>query len=171
MSEGSDTQMLMETLNKLIEDRDNRPYLDELHYHTGLIHQKLGRVDLAEEHFIASAHAMNAQQFQVGLSYEELGNIQFDRANYVAAGSYYDSVLQIPQDINTKRIRRLQRKRINLEEVIYFEGISQTNDSILNVVDMTLEEQVVYFQYYIDQLIAKEAAGKRTVNKCRFWSW
>lgn len=168
LSDGEDTQVLVEALNKLIEDRDNRPYLDELHYHTGLIDQKTGRIDLAEEHFIASAHALNAQPFQIGLSYEELGNIQFDRADYVAAGSYYDSVLQIPQDRNNKRIRRLERKRINLEEVIYFEGISRVTDSVLDVVDMTLEEQVVYFQGHIDMLIAKEAIAQEQVMTTGF---
>ncbi len=168
LSDGEDTQLLVKALNKLIKDRDNRPYLDELHYHTGLLHQKSGRIDLSEEHFIASAHALNAQPFQVGLSYEELGNLQFDRADYVAAGSYYDSVLQIPQDRNTKRIRRLERKRINLEEVIYFEGISRAADSVLNVVDMTLDEQVVYFQEQIDVLVAKEAVAQEQIMTTGF---
>lgn len=156
LSDNTDTQFLVETLNKLIEDRENRPYLDELHYHTGLLHKKLGRVDLAVEHLNASAHAVNAHQFQVSLSYEELGNIQFDKANYVDAGAYYDSVLRIPSDKNSKRIRKLERKRVNLEDVIYFESVAQFNDSILDLTKMSLEEQVDYFQYYVDGLIAQE---------------
>lgn len=165
MSDNTDTEVLIETLNKLIAARENRPYLDELHYHTGLIHKKLGRIDLAEEHFIASAHARDAQQFQIGLAYEELGNLQFNKANYVAAGSYYDSVLQIPQNRNTKRIRRLERKRKNLEEVIYFEKVTQVTDSVLWVVSMSKEEQVAFFQDYIDELKAiDEAALQKNIN-------
>ena len=160
LSENTDTQFLVETLNKLIDERENRPYLDELHYHTGLLHKKLGRIDLAEEHLNASVHANNASQVQKGLAYEELGNIKFDKANYVDAGAYYDSVLRIPQDKNTKRIRRLERKRQNLEEVIYYESVAQFNDSIINLTAMSLEEQATYFQYYVDGLIAQETAEK-----------
>ncbi|OIQ36511.1 MAG: hypothetical protein BM563_10660 [Bacteroidetes bacterium MedPE-SWsnd-G1] len=170
LSNDTDTEVLIATLNKLIADRENRPYLDELHYHTGLVHQKLGRIDLAEEHFVASVHAIGAQQFQQGLSYEALGNIQFDKANYVDAGSYYDSVLQIPQDRNTKRIRRLDRKRKSLDEVIYFESIANVTDSILGVVAMNKEEQVIYFQEYIDWLKAEEAAAQQQIENTGFGS-
>lgn len=156
LSENTDTQFLVETLNKLIKDRQNRPYLDELHYHTGLLHKKLGRIDLAQEHLNASVHTANAHQFQISLSYEELGNILFDKANYVDAGAYYDSVLRIPQDKNSKRIRRLTRKRENLEDVIYYESVAQFNDSILGLTKMSLEEQATFFQYYVDGLIAQE---------------
>lgn len=156
LSGGENSDELIETLEKLIKDRQNRPYLDELHYYSGLIHKNSGRVDLAEEHFIASAHARDAQQFQIGLSYEELGDLQFDKANYVASGAYYDSVLQLPQDRNSKRIRKLERKSENLKEVIYYEGVTVETDSILNVVAMSKDDQVLYFQEYIDGLIALE---------------
>ena len=164
LSDGGDTELLIEVLNKLIATRENRPYLDQLHYHTGLLLKKVGRIDLAEEHFITSVHAKDAQQFQMALSYEELGNLQFDKADYVAAGSYYDSVLQIPQDRNTRRFRRLERKRNNLEEVIYFENITQVTDSVLGVVAMSSEEQISYFQNYIDSLKTADEAQEQLLN-------
>ncbi len=159
VSDSTDTSALIKTLDKLIKDRDNRPYLDELHYQTGLVQQKLGRIDIAEEHFIKSVHTKSAKQFQQGLSYEELGNIYFDKAKFVYAGAYYDSVLSIPvANKNTKRLRSLKRKRDNLEEVISFEEISHRTDSILNIVAMSKEEQTAFFQSHIDAL--KEAEEK-----------
>ncbi|MCF6279485.1 MAG: tetratricopeptide repeat protein [Flavobacteriaceae bacterium] len=166
LSDSTDTNALIETLDKLIKDRDNRPYLDELHYQTGLVHQKLGRIDVSEEHFVKSVHTKNAKPFQQGLSYEELGNIYFDKAKFVDAGAYYDSVLSIPvANKNTKRLRRLKRKRENLEEVISFEEITQKTDSILDIVAMSKEEQTAFFQAHIDKLKeAEEKAKQETLN-------
>ncbi len=166
ISDSTDTKALIETLDKLIKDRDNRPYLDELHYQIGLVHNKLGRTAIAEEHFIKSVHTRSAKQFQQVLSYEELGNIYFDKAKFLDAGAYYDSVLSIPvANKNTKRLRRLKRKRENLQEVISFEETSQKTDSILNIVAMSKDEQTAFFQSHIDALKeAEEKANQEILN-------
>ncbi|WP_083265050.1 type IX secretion system periplasmic lipoprotein PorW/SprE [Urechidicola croceus] len=168
LTDETDTDVLIETLEKLIKDRDNRPYLDELHYQTGLVHEKLGRVDLAIEHFEKSVHTREAKQFQQGLSYEKLGNIYFDRAKFVEAGAYYDSVLNVPQEMSTKRIRSLERKRKNLEEVITLEGTTKVTDSIFNVISMSEEEQEVFFQSHIDALKEAEEKAKEQILNTGF---
>lgn len=168
LSDDTDTDQLIENLNKLIDDRYNRPYLDELHYQAGLVHKKLERIDASEEHFKKSVHAKSAKQFQQGLSYEQLGNLSFDKANFVEAGAYYDSVFQVPQNKNTKRIRRLERKRKNLEEVISQEGIAKVTDSILHVVGMSKEQQGMFFQKHIDTLKAQEEKEKEQIVNTGF---
>ncbi|MCK5814854.1 MAG: hypothetical protein KAH07_02810 [Flavobacteriaceae bacterium] len=160
LSGNADTQFLIETLSDLTRDRENRPYLNELHYHIGLLYKKSGQIDMAIEHLKTSAHAKKANRFQINLALEELGNIQFDKANYVDAGAYYDTVLGTSSNKKTKRLRRLERKRVNLEHVIYFESIAQFNDSILDLTKMSLDEQVAYFQSYVDDLIAQEKKEK-----------
>lgn len=166
VSDSTGTSALIETLNKLIKDRDNRPYLGELHYQTGLIHKNLTQLDVAEAQFKKSVHAKSAKQFQQGLSYEQLGNLYFDKAKFVDAGAYYDSVLTIPvANKNTKRLRRLKRKRENLEEVISFEEITRRTDSILNIVAMSKDEQTTFFQAHIDKLKeADEKEKQETLN-------
>lgn len=168
LTEDTDTEALLATLNKLIKDRDNRPYLDELEYQTAMVHKKLGRLDAAEEHFKKSAHAKKTKKFQQGLSFEELGNIYFDKAKFVDAGAYYDSVLNLSKNNNTKRIRRLKRKRENLNEVISFEGTRKVTDSILNVVSMSKDAQKEYFQKYIDKLKATEEKAKEEALNAGF---
>ena len=168
LSENTNTEELIENLDKLIADRYNRPYLDELHYQAGLVHKKLGRIDVSEEHFKKSVHAKNAKQFQQGLSYEQLGNLSFDKANFVEAGAYYDSVFRVPQNKNTKRIRRLERKRKNLEEVIFQEGIAKVTDSILHVVGMSKDQQELFFQKYIDALKAQEEKEQERILNTGF---
>ncbi len=153
LSEDTDLLALNKRLTKLINTRENRPYLDELHYQSGIVFEERGLLEPAEFNYNKSAHAPNAKQFQQSLSFEKLGNLSFDKTNFVKAGAYYDSVLRIPQDRNTKRFRRLKRKRENLEEVILYEGVARITDSILNIVSMSEDEQKSFFQAYIDELL------------------
>ncbi len=150
-------------LNKLLKDRDNRPYLDELYYHLGLI-EKEDNTEKAFEYFKKSLQSSTSRNFQKELSYEAIGNLYFDKAEFIEAGAYYDSILQITKDDNTKRIRRLIRKRNNLNEVIVYENISKTNDSILEIVAMSEDEQTEFFTAHIQKLKAEEKKLIQNIN-------
>lgn len=153
LDDGTNILELNHHLTELINDRENRPYLDELYYQAGIVYEEQGQLAIAEQNFDKSVHAKNGKQFQKGLSYEKLGDLYFDKAKFVVAGAYYDSVLKIPQERTTKRLRKLERKRNNLEDVISYEAIAHKTDSILNLVYMTEEQQTEYFQAYVDDLV------------------
>ncbi len=99
-----------------------------------------------------------SKPYQKSLSYESLGDFYFDKTSFEMAGAYYDSVLQIPIDQNTKRIRKIIRKRESLNDVIYYENIARKSDSILSLVNMSEEEKDIYFKGYIEQLKLKYEA-------------
>ena len=90
LDDGTDVLALNYRLTELINDRENRPYLDELYYQAGLVSEKQNQLGIAELNYNQSVHAKNAKQFQKGLSYERLGNLNFNSANFVIAGAYYD---------------------------------------------------------------------------------
>lgn len=150
------TALVFASLNKLIRDRDNRPFLDELFYQKGLIELQNDSITKATTSFKNSLYALQAKDFQKELSYEQLGNILFDKADFQTAGAYYDSVIQITKNKNLKRIRRIIRKRKNLEEVILFEKIAKSNDSILKIAGLPKDEQKQFYQNYIDKLKKEE---------------
>ena len=154
------TNMIVYTLQDLIKDRDNRPYLDELYYMSGLLALKNESFDKAKGLFELSIIHNTKKPFQKSLSYEQLGDYYFDKTSFEMAGAYYDSVLQIPIDKNTKRIRRIIRKRESLNDVIYYENIVARNDSILNLTQMTEQERNQYFTGYIKELKTKMEAEK-----------
>ncbi|MCK5677254.1 MAG: tetratricopeptide repeat protein, partial [Flavobacteriaceae bacterium] len=160
-SAADSTDVIVYTLQDLIEDRDNRPYLDELYYQAGLIAHKNGNIDNANGFFENSVQFNTSKPYQKSLSYEKLGDLYFDKTLFETAGAYYDSVLQIPQDKNTKRIRRLIRKRESLNDVIYYENITSRNDSILSLSEMNPENQKIYFQNYIDSLKIKDNEDRK----------
>jgi len=154
--EADSTDATIYALRELIEDRDNREYLDELYYQAGLIAQTNGNTINAKAFFENSVLYNKQKPIQKSFSYEKLGDLYFDNTNFKIAGSYYDSVLQIPINQNTKRIRKIIRKRESLNDVIFYENIAKKNDSILTISAMSKEEQNFFFQNHIDALKIKD---------------
>lgn len=158
-----DAVNIIAELIKLTKDRDNRPYLDELYYHLGIL-ETSQNTEKAIEYFKKSLQAANSRSFQNELTYEAIGNLHFDKAEFLEAGAYYDSILQITNDDNTKRIRRLIRKRNNLNEVILYENIVKTNDSIIEIIGMSDDERIDFFTAHIERLKADEEKLQQISN-------
>ncbi|MET2983867.1 hypothetical protein U5A88_01530 [Aureibaculum sp. 2308TA14-22] len=146
------TELILTRLKKLIKNRDNRPFLDELHYQKGLIEAQNDSIKIALDDFEKSLRTPNAKKYQKELTYEAIGNIYFDKAKFELAGAYYDSIIAITKNANEKRIRRLVRKRESLEEVITYETLANTNDSILKIAALPKAEQEAFYQQYIDSI-------------------
>ena len=151
-NEADSTAMIVYTLRDLIEDRDNRAYLDELYYQAGLLALANGNSDRAQVFFEISLRKNTRKPFQKSMSYEQMGELYFDQNQFNIAGAYYDSVLQIPIDQNTRRMRKIIRKRESLNDVIHYEGIAQRNDSILRLTEMSEDELNLYFGGYVEKL-------------------
>lgn len=146
------TALILTRLQKLIKNRDHRPFLDELYYQKGQIEAKNDSIQIALGDFEKSLRTPMAKEYQKELTYEAIGNIYFDKAKFELAGTYYDSILAITKNKNEKRIRRLVRKRESLEEVIAYENLANTNDSILKIAALPKVEQEKYYQKYIDSV-------------------
>lgn len=155
-----DAETMLTLLEKMTRNRDNRPYLDGLFFQIGKINLKNDSIDKALHFFKESIRTKLAKNIQKNYAYEEVGNIHFDKANFKNAGAYYDSVLNIAENKNSKRIRKLKRKRKSLNEVIRLENIATRNDSIMNLVAMSKEEQTTFFNDYIKKLKKKEKEAK-----------
>ena len=165
----STSVVVLNTLQELIKDRENRPYLDELYYQTAVLHEKNDSIQLAKNNYYNSLRAANAGDKQKTFTYENLGNLAFKEAEYQNASAYYDSVLQFTKDTLKLRIRRIKRKYKNLASLIKFEDVVQTNDSIVKIATLTKDEQVAYFTNYIEKIKeADEAAAQLRLNQMAF---
>ena len=146
-----DALSAIEALQKMVKNSDNKPYLDEIYYQLGVVENE-NNSEIAIDYFKKSLLASDLNNLQKELSFEAAGNYYFDKAQFATAGAYYDSVLGITTDENSKRVRRLARKRSNLNDVILYESIAKNNDSILKIVAMSKEEQSVFFTSYIEKI-------------------
>lgn len=155
---------LLALLKEIEEDRENRPFLDKIHFQIAEYYNHLDSTALAIEFYNKSLGSQVNDNFLRSVNYETLGNIYFERADYRTAGAYYDSTLtKIPT--TTRDYFVIKRKRDNLQEVILYEDIAEKNDSILKFVAMTDDERLDYFTGYTDKLkaIAIKEAQSGTV--------
>jgi len=167
----SSSVSLHKTLRKLIKNRDNRPYLDALYYQVGVLEEYKDSISLAVENYNKSLRAKNAKPTQKTYTYERLGNLYFKNNEVQLASSYYDSVLQVAENKTALRIRRVKRKFKNLAALIAYKKTVKTNDSILKLAAMPLENQKAYFQEYVNVLKKKdEAAAQQKLNQLAFGS-
>ncbi len=150
---GNEVEFL-EYLTDLEENRENRPFLDKIYYRIAEFHRHKASDSLAEAYYNKSLRKVTSDKYLRALNYETVGNMYFDRNVYKTAGAYYDSTLTAMTP-NTKPYRVLKRKRENLDDVIYYEGVAQVNDSILHMVSLPKEEQLAIYTKYAEALKEK----------------
>ena len=160
-----DTLAFVEKFTKLLEDRENRPFLDVLNHQMGLFYDKNGKNRTAENYYNKSNKTFSQDKYLVSSNYRNIAEIYFREAKYKTAGKYYDSTL-LKLDDRTREFRKIKKKRINLDDVIKYESIAQQNDSILSVVAMNDAERNQYYEKHIAKLkIEDEKKAKIAAEK------
>lgn len=146
-----DTLVFVKDYTKLLEDRENRPYLDALYHQMGVFYDKQDQPNAAKKYYNKSLKINSKDKYLVASNYRNIAEIYFRESKYKTAGKYYDSTLVNLND-RTREYRRIKKKRVNLDDVIKYETIAQANDSILSVVAMSDLERKSYYEEYIKKL-------------------
>lgn len=158
-----DTTAFLKNFDKLIADRENRPFLDLLFYQKGVFYDKKNNQKQASKFYNASLKKATTDQYLVASNYRNLGNMYFKSAKYPIAAKYYDSTL-VKLDQKTREYMHIQKVRKDLDEVIIYEALASRNDSIINVVSLPEAGRVAYFENYIEKL-KKEDEDKRIAEE------
>lgn len=162
--ENGDTLAFSMKFKELIDDRENRPFLDVLYHQKGLFYDKLNADELAKKYYNKSIKSFSNDNYLISSNYRNLGEIYFNNAEYKKAGMYYDSTLLRLKE-RTREYRQIKKKRDNLDEVITYEEITKANDSILNIVAMNEKERFSYFETHIEKLKIQDAEKERLAKE------
>jgi tetratricopeptide (TPR) repeat protein len=149
--ENGDSDAFVKRYNKLIADRENRPFKAILYYEMGVFYDKFNDQELAKEFYNASIKSNSPDKYLTASSYRNLGNMYFKNTDYYIAAKYYDSTLT-KLDLKTREYIHIAKVRKDLDEVIEFESLAKRNDSILNVVAMNDTDRIAYYEDYIGKL-------------------
>ena len=142
---------LLERLTELEENRENRPFLDKIYHQIGEFYLNTNSEILAKSYYNKSLRTNSQDDILMARNYEIIGDMNFDKSLYRDAGDYYDSTMTRLAE-NSKEYRTIKRKRDNLEDVIYYEGIANTNDSILKMVNLPESDRLAYFEAFVEKL-------------------
>lgn len=146
-----DTLAFVEKYNDLLEDRENRPFLDVVNHQMGLFYDNLEKDEVAKKYYNKSLKSNSQDNYQIASNYRNLAEIHFNDAKYSVAGQYYDSTL-VKMDSRTREYKAIKKKRENLVDVIKYEGIAKTNDSILHIVSLSDDAKKSFFDDVIARL-------------------
>ena len=155
--EKGDTIAFLKKFNHLLEDRENRPYLDVLNHQMGLFYDKQKNDFKAKKYYNASLKKRSADTYLIATNYRKLADIHFNTAKYVIAGKYFDSTL-VQLQPRTREYNLIKKKRENLDDVIKYESIAQRNDSVISVFNMSEPEKAKYYDDYIATLKKEDKA-------------
>jgi tetratricopeptide (TPR) repeat protein len=159
--EKGDRTAFLELLQDLEKNRENRPFLDRIYNQFGDYYLNSDSTETAIKYYNKSIKAFKQDRILQSVNYQTLAEINFDNAEYKNAGAYYDSTLTFLEE-NSRQWRRVSKKRENLDDVIKYEDIAATNDSILKLTKMSEAEQLAFFTNYTSKL--KEQAVKDSLE-------
>lgn len=159
-----DTLLFLKKWNKLIADREDRPFLDALYHQKALFYEGQENFEAAKRNYNLSLSKKSQDQYLIASNYRNLATIYFNDAKYANAGKYYDSTL-VNLKPRTREYIAIKKKRENLEDVIKYEAIAQVNDSIISLFNMSASEKVAYFDKYIEKLKKEDAIKLKEMEK------
>ncbi|KQO34170.1 gliding motility protein [Flavobacterium sp. Leaf82] len=151
--------LFIEMYNKLVADRENRPYYDILFYEMGVFFDKYKEQEDALIFYNKSLARKSKDPYLVASTYRNIGNMYFKNTDYTMAAKYYDSTL-VKLDPKTREFAFIQKNRKNLDNVIKYEGIAKRNDSIIKVYGLPAPDRKLYFENYIAELKKKDEAKR-----------
>lgn len=127
---------------------------NEFYYALGLMANKAGKKDEAQEYFRKSLKEKVSDGQVRGLTYYEIGKGYLDKNDYIGAGAYYDSALAVMTYEPSKVL--LADQSIYIKKISKNYYLIKKNDSILSLAKMSKEQKTDFFNKYITKLKAKE---------------
>jgi hypothetical protein len=162
--EKTDSISFLKKFNKLLADRENRPFLDVLHHSLALYYDKNNKIGSAKKEYNKSLKAKTGDTYTIASNYRNLADIYFKKAKYPVAGKYFDSTL-VQLNPRAREFRFIKKKRENLDDVIKYEGIANRNDSLISVFNMSDLDRIAYYEKYIIKLKKEDENKKSPVNQ------
>lgn len=151
--------IFLKTFNKLVTDRENRPYYDFLFYEMGSYYEKKKDQKNALKFYNKSLGRKSKDPYLMASAYRNIGNMYFKDTDYTMAAKYYDSTL-VKLDPKTREYAFIEKNRKNLDNVIKYEAVAKRNDSIIKVYNLPASEKKIYFENYIAELKKKDEAKR-----------
>ncbi|MDR4988893.1 MAG: tetratricopeptide repeat protein [Bacteroidales bacterium] len=139
-----------ELLDMLSDDR-NRLYRDQIYYALAQLAMRQNDVPEAIRLYTLSYEASEENNLQKALSFLRLGEIYFEKPDYVNAGTYYDSTINyLPASFeNFEHIRRRQMVLSNLVQQL---RVIEHEDSLQRLAALPKAEQEAVADAIIRQL-------------------
>ena len=155
-----DAEKLKKELRKMLRDKKNLEFRDQIYFAIGNISMKEGKRELAIEEYTKSASLSSTNMYQRALSCLTLAQIYFDDLNYKNSQAYYDSAMVVIDDQypNYPEIENRHRSLTRLTDNIY---TVEREDSLQRIALMDEPSRNKLIDKWIMEAAEKEAKDKK----------
>ena len=154
-----DTEKLKKELGKMLRDKKNTEFQDQIYYALGNIFFKEGNSELAVENFRSSVSTSVSNDFQLALSAITLADIYFDHMEYRNSQAYYDSAMVVI-DENYPNHKNITIRYNNLTQLVENLVLVEREDSLQKIALMEPAER----NALIDEMIAAEEEKQQQLD-------
>lgn len=167
-----DTIAFHKKYDKMIEDIENRPYLDILYHQKALFYDKKDNDNQAIKYYNKSIKALTYDKYLTASNYRNISTIYYNQHNFHLSKKYLDTTL-IHLNEKHREYKPLKKKLNVLTDVVKYQDIIKNADSLLKISEMTDAEKRSYFKQYIvelkkqDSIKAKLTADKEALNNSK----
>ncbi len=161
LNDTSKHEDFLKKLNAYFKNYYFHRYYPDIHYRIGEIYEFEQKDSAALSEYTAAVRSPNKSLKK--LAYEKMAAIHWNNSDYLTAGHYLDSLLNV-MDKNTLEYLLVSQKRRSIDQIVKWESIIKTNDSILHFIrlDTTTQRQKVLAM--IERLKAREAGKNKAEN-------
>ena len=162
-----------QNLMSLLRKYENRAFTHVVYRALGTYYLNQSNDSLAQIYFSASQKEPSLDEPTQRANYRDLADYYFSQGAYEKTGAYLDSLIPL-LDRNPLTQKRTQRERTNLEGILKYENAIQTTDSLLTLLSLSKEEQLAYFQKYLEDKkknVIEIVANNLAYNCNLFDSW
>ena len=117
---------------KMIENEENKPYLDKIYYSFSQALLNLDSLELAKKYLKSSVRENSIDKNLKSKVYINLFELNFNASEYLLAGKYLDSALNVI-DKKSKEFWTLDRQKKGIEKVVNIESNLLLWDSLLKI--------------------------------------
>lgn len=145
-----DSGFIRSELNGMLRDSKNDPYQDRIYYALGQLAMREQKEEDAIDNYLKSTQVSSGNQMQKGLSFLRLGEIYFQRPDYLKASVYYDSTVTfLPGTFDG--IEPISQRKVMLSDLAINLRAIEREDSLQRLASMTPSER----NAIIDEIIAQ----------------
>ena len=154
-----DIDKLKKELRKMLRDKKNLEFRDQIYFAMGNISMKEGKKDQAKQEYTKSASMSTDNMYQRALSCLTLAQIYFEEPEYKKAQSYYDSAMVVIDEKypNYRQIFDRHKSLTRLTDNIY---AVEREDSLQRIALMDEPSRNSLIDKWIQEVNEKEAKAK-----------
>ena len=158
---GDDSKSIKAQLLKMLKDDKNIEFFDQIYYALAEIEFKNKNDELGKQQLQKSINLSVSNLAQKIKSMKRMGDLYFDKSQYIKSYFYYDSIKQIP--LNNYKFKDLVEKKHKLLSTIFINRATiDVNDSIIAICSLDPKERRDKIYQAVDLVIAKRSKNSES---------